>query len=126
MQDRSREGTTSDSLAPNAERQRYPRAVWFPAGLSALLLLSMMVAFLWLSRLVDDHRYVLGLRLLAALFPLALAGIVLTAWFAKRAAGAHQRVLENSAQEGLLRDAIAALTGDQVLPAALNRIATNA
>jgi PAS domain S-box-containing protein len=100
--------------------------VWLPAGLSALLLLSIMVAFLWLSRQLDAHRYVLGLKLLAALFPLGLAGILLTAWFAKRAAWAHRRALENSGQEALLRDAIAALTGDQVLPAALNRIATNA
>ncbi|HEU4993970.1 MAG TPA: ATP-binding protein [Gemmatimonadaceae bacterium] len=66
------------------------------------------------------------LRVLAALFPLTLVGIILTAVFARRAAISHQRVVENAAQEALLRDAIAGLTGDQILPAALNRIATNA
>jgi PAS domain S-box-containing protein len=79
-------------------------------------------------RLVAEmRRFERGrLLLLAGLFPLALLGLVLTALFARRALWNHQLVLHNAVDEALLRDAMTALTGDQVLPAALNRIATNA
>jgi PAS domain-containing protein len=66
------------------------------------------------------------LMILAGLFPLALLGTVLTAWFARRALQTHERVLRAAAHDALLRDAMAALTGEQVLPSALDRIATNA
>lgn len=63
---------------------------------------------------------------LASLFPLALVGIALTAWFARNAARSHQRILHNAEYEAVLRDTMAALTGAEILPATLNRIATNA
>jgi PAS domain S-box-containing protein len=66
------------------------------------------------------------LLILAGLFPVALVGILLTAWFARRAMSTEERLVDNAAQESLVRDAIAALTGEQVLPTALHRIATNA
>jgi PAS domain S-box-containing protein len=66
------------------------------------------------------------LLLLAALFPLALLGTVLTAWFGRQALQSQRQVLSTSAFEAMLRDSMAALTGDEVLPLALNRIAANA
>jgi hypothetical protein len=65
-------------------------------------------------------------QILAGLYPLALFGIVLTAWFARRAMLSHQRLAESAAHAALVRDAMASLTGDEVLPTALRRIATNA
>lgn len=66
------------------------------------------------------------LLVLAALFPVAVIGTVLTAWFAAGAVRSHRRVLRNVAFEALLRDSIAMLTGEQIHPQALSRIALNA
>ncbi len=66
------------------------------------------------------------LLMLGALFPLAVFGTLLTAWFGRDAMRSERRVLRTAAFEAMLRDSIVALTGADVLPIALNRIATNA
>ena len=66
------------------------------------------------------------LLLLGALFPLAVVGTVLTAWFGRQAIRSERRVLRTTAFEAMLRDSMAGLTGEEVLPVALNRIASNA
>jgi PAS domain S-box-containing protein len=73
-------------------------------------------------RLLEQQR----LLVLTALFPLALLGTAMTAWFGRRAIQSKREVLRTTAFEAMLRDSMAALTGDQVLPLALNRIASNA
>jgi PAS domain S-box-containing protein len=64
--------------------------------------------------------------LLGALFPLAVLGTVLTAWFGRRVMQSQRAVLRTAAFEAMLRDSMAALTGAEILPVALNRIASNA
>jgi PAS domain S-box-containing protein len=73
-------------------------------------------------RLLERRR----LLVLGALFPLALLGTAMTAWFGRRAIQSQQEMLRTAAFEALLRDSMAALTGEEVLPVALNRIASNA
>jgi PAS domain S-box-containing protein len=83
---------------------------------------------------LETQRQVLQMRnlerkrllLLGALFPLAAFGTALTAWFGRQAIRSERRVLRTAAFEAMLRDCMAALTGAEVLPRALNRIASNA
>jgi PAS domain S-box-containing protein len=83
---------------------------------------------------IESRRRALQIRnlerlrvlLLGALFPLAVIGTVLTAWFGRQAVRSEQRVIAGSDFEAMLRDSMAALTGAEVRPIALNRIASNA
>jgi PAS domain S-box-containing protein len=107
---------------------RLPRQETLAGGVVARAAQLDSAVSLQTQRQVEDMRTLERRRLLllAALFPLALFGTVLTAWFGRRALQSQRQALRTSAFEAMLRDSMAALTGSEVLPLALNRIASNA
>jgi PAS domain S-box-containing protein len=70
-------------------------------------------------RLAERRRMVI----LSGLSTLALVSALLTAFFASRTHTLNRRLARRTEEEVLLRDAAAALTGAEVLPEALDRVA---
>jgi PAS domain S-box-containing protein len=112
-------------LSPQSFRRRLPEQDELAGGIiTAASRLDDEISFAVQRQVASLQRFErIRLFILASLVPLTLLCAILTAWFGEKARSLNQRLVRRAAEEALLRDAMTALTGTEVMPDALHRIA---